>query len=115
MNKEAKYKLLKSNFSDIANAGILLEDRGITLFSKVSKLNINESGISLEPGIDGNISLNSLNIKQPLAKQSSLPMDFVPTFFNQTPRKTFDLPIINETQDIAGLTVLLGGFLIKWS
>ena len=113
MTDEAKYKLLKSNFSDVSNAGILLEDREVTLFSDVSSLNVNESGISIEPGIGGNISLNTLNIKQPMSKQSSLPEDFIPPLFNQTPRKRFDLPIMNEMQDIAGLTVILGSFLTK--
>ena len=113
MTDEAKYKLLKSNFSDVSNAGVLIEDREVTLFSDVSSLNINESGISLEPGISGNLSLNTLNIKQPMAKQSSLPEDFLPTLFNQAPRKVFDLPVVNEMKDIAGLTVILGGFLIK--
>lgn len=113
MNNDTKYKLLKSNFSNTCNAGILLEDREVTLFSKLSTVNVNESGISLEPGINGSISLGTFNVKQPMSKQSSLPEDFLPTFFNQAPRKTFDLPIINEAMDLAGLSIALGGFLIK--
>lgn len=113
MNQDARYKLLRCSFSQVCNAGVLLEDKEVTLFTKLSSINVSETGISLEPAFNGSISMGALNIKQPLSKQSSLPTDFLPNNFNVTPRKTFDLPIIAESKDLVGLTISLGSFLVQ--
>ena len=112
-NKEIRYKMLKNSYNELSKAAVVVEDNDISITCGSTTLNINEKSIDLQPSPNGSINMASFNIKQPLCKQSSLTMDYIPTFFNQTPRKTFDLPIIEELGELTGLTISLGAFLIK--
>lgn len=111
-NKMTRYKMLKNSYNDLCEAAIVLEDNEISIGCGSSSLNVNSKSIDLQPSPNGSINLASLNIKQPLCRQSSLPYDFVPTFFNQAPRKTFDLPMIEEVAELGSLTTSLGAFLL---
>ena len=59
-----------------------------------------------------NLSFISMNIKQPLCKQSSIPGDFLPGLLNTTPRKNFDLPLLDEFGEVANFAVTFGALLI---
>lgn len=113
MSNYARYKMLKNSYNNLCKAAVVLEDGDISITSGSTTLNINEKSVDIQPSQNGSINLVSYNIKQPMCKQSTLPMDFIPTFFNQSPRKTFDLPIVEELGELAGLTVSLGAFLVK--
>ncbi len=61
-------------------------------------MEVGREGINIQPGPGGVLYLNTTDIKGPLHKQSSIPMDWLPNvpFLNQTPRKRFDLPVITS-------------------
>ena len=113
MKEESRYKLLKCNFNDTCNAGLLLEDRNAILFSNLASITVSENSISLDPGFNGSISLVSNNIKQPLSKQSFIIEDYLLGSLNPTSRKQFDLPILDEFDSYIGFTVVLGSLLYK--
>lgn len=108
MSEEARYKMLKNAYNSSSTGAIVLEDNEISIKAGLSSLNVNETGIDIQPDINGHISLSSFNIKQPLSKASNIPMDFVPGSFNWTPRKTFDLPIINQMAEVSNVLTTLG-------
>lgn len=111
-NKKIRYKMLKNSYNELCQAALVLEDNEISIGCGSSSLNVNSKGIDLQPSPNGSINLASLNIKQPLCRQSSIPYDFIPTFFNQSPRKIFDMPMIEEIAELQGLTASLGAFLL---
>ena len=112
MNEDARYKLLKCNFNMSCEAGILLEKKDVMLYSKLSSINVNDNNVTIDPGPLGHISFISMNIKQPLCKQSSIPGDFLPGLLNPTPRKNFDLPLLDEFGEVANFAVTFGALLI---
>lgn len=111
MNQEARYKLLKCNFNMSCEAGIVLEQKDVMLYSKLSSISISDNNVTIDPGPNGHISFISMNIRQPLSRQSNIPMDFLPTFFNQSPRKQFDLPLLDEFGEVASYAVTFGALL----
>lgn len=113
VTEEARYKMLKCRFNELCNAGVLLEDREATLFSGLSSVNVNSKSVDIQPSFNGYISLSTMNIKQPLAKQSNIPMDYLPGFSNISPRKIFDLPLIEEFGELTAITISIGVLLSK--
>lgn len=111
MKKEARYKLLKMQFNDLCKAGIMLENDEVNIFSGLTTVQITDKDIHLQPAPQGGINLTSATIRQPMARQSTLPADYLPGIVNLTPRKFFDLPIEEEMKDLKELSVSLGGFL----
>ena len=111
MDQEARYKMLKNRFDDLCTSGILLEDREVMLYSSLSSINVNENSINIQPGLGGHISLTSFDIRQPMCRQSSIPADFLPGVANVTPRKTFDLPMLDQMMELSALTAALGSLL----
>lgn len=76
-----------------------------TLFSGRSFIEVGEKVINIQPAFDGKIALNSLNILQPLSRQSSIPLDYLPGFTNPTPRKYFEPPLQKEIDSMKSLLV----------
>lgn len=111
MDREARYKLLKNRFNTESISGVLLEDREVILYSSLSAINVNEDSINLQPGVGGHISLTSFDIRQPLCKQSSIPADFAPGPSNITPRKTLDVPMLDQMVNFGALAGVLGRML----
>ena len=108
MDREARYKMLKNRFDDLSSSGILLEDKEVMLYSSLSSISVNEGSINLQPGVGGHISISGFDIRQPLCKQSSIPADFAPGPSNITPRKSFDLPMLDQLAEFGALTGVLG-------
>lgn len=111
MDNEKRYKILKNRYNDLCNGRVVLEDNEISISAGLSTLNVNEKGIDLQPSPIGHISLSSYNIKQPGSKQSNIPMDYLPNFWNISPRKTFDLPLVDEIAELAALTISLSAYI----
>ena len=111
MDNKKRYKLLKNRYNDLCSGRILLEDNEISLSAGLSTLNVNKKGIDLQPEPGGHISLSSYNIKQPGSRQSSVPMDFLPSIWNVSSRKTFDLPLIDEVEELATVTMSILAFI----
>ena len=108
MSSEARYKILKNAYNNSSTGAVIIEDNEISIKAGLSSLNVNEKGIDLQPDVSGHISFTTHNIKQPLSKSSNIPMDYVPGMFNVTPRKMFDLPIVNQINDLSNVLVNLG-------
>lgn len=105
LNSYAKYKLLKCQMNSYATSGILLEMNVTTLFSGRSFIEVADKVINIQPAFNGKIMLNSLNINQPLARQSSAPLDYLPGFTNPSPRKYFEVPLEREIDSMKSLLV----------
>jgi len=108
MSSESRYKLLKNTYNNLSNTAVYIEDKEVVLTSGLTSLSVNNKGVDIQPTFNGHISLTSFNIKQPLSKQSNIPRDFIPGWFNVSPRKSFDLPILEETEEIVSTAVLIG-------
>ena len=114
MNEDAKYKILKMQYNELCDAGIFLEDREVSLFSKLSTLQVTNTSIHLQPDPSGSINLTSMLIRQPIALQSNLPLDFLPGLTNPSPRKTYDMPVEQENEEMKPLSLSIAGFLAVW-
>lgn len=110
LNSYAKYKLLKCQMNSYSSAGLLLEMEVATLFSGRSFVEVNDKVINIQPAFDGKIFLNTLNIAQPLSKQSSIPLDFLPGWTNFSPRKYFEPPLTREI--LSTKKILIGAMLL---
>jgi hypothetical protein len=111
MANEKRYKLLKNRYNDLCSGRVVLEDNEISISAGLSTLNVNEKGIDLQPNPTGHVSFSTYNIKQPGSKQSSLPMDFLPGLWNVTPRKTFDVPLVEEIAELAAITISISAYI----
>ena len=94
-------KIIKAQFNDSCISGLHLSLESTAIFANRNKLvcvEVGREGINVQPGPGGVLYLNTTDIKGPLHKQSSIPMDWLPNvpFLNQTPRKRFDLPVITS-------------------
>jgi hypothetical protein len=94
-------KIIKAQFNDSCISGLHLSLESTAIFANRNKLvcvEVGREGINVQPGPGGVLYLNTTDIKGPLHKQSSIPMDWLPNvpFLNQTSRKRFDLPVITS-------------------
>lgn len=89
-------KNLRAQFNKSCVSGLLLHNTTSSLYSgKLTALEVGGKGVNIQAGPGNPIFLNGI-IKGPGYSDSKLPMDYLPTFFNQTPRKTFDMSVITE-------------------
>ena len=112
-------KTLRAQFNDSCVSGLQLSLESTALFANRNRLvclEVGRDGINIQPGAGGTLYLNTTDIKGPLHVQSSIPMDWLPNvpFLNVTPRKRFDLPLIEVGIDVgvcvgAFATILSGG------
>jgi hypothetical protein len=112
-------KLLKAQFNKMHTGAILLDVESVSMFAgrfKDNMIEVSRDGINIQTGPGKSITLNSLDIRGPLHKQSSIPMDFLPGFTNPTPRKTLYLPVVDTAGDLVAISsiysavVFAGGF-----
>jgi len=104
-------KLLKAQFNRMHTGAILLDKDVVSIFAGDSKNNLIEvssGGVNIQVGPGKSIILNSLDIRGPLHKQSSIPFDFLPGFVNPTPRKEINIPLVDAAPDIVGIMSLYG-------
>ena len=97
---QARYKLLKLQPNSSCKSGVFLNTKTATLFSKENIVEVNGSGINIQPAFNKAVGLNTLNIKGPLYKQSVPPGDFIPGPANTTPRKEFAVPFELELESM---------------
>lgn len=97
-------KVLKAQFNKQCIAGIYLDMNLSAMYggyNGLSTIEVLPSGVNIQPGPGNFVYINTNNIKGPMHSQSSIPFDFLPGFINPTPRKNFDLNIINTVTQIA--------------
>ncbi len=105
-------KYLRCQFNDSCVSGLHLSLESTAMFANRNKmvcLEVGREGINVQPGPGGTLYLNTTDIKGPLHVQSNIPMDWLPNipFLNMTPRKRFDLPVINTGIEVG---ICLGAF-----
>lgn len=89
-------KNLRAQFNQSCVAGLLLCNNTSSLYStKYTCIEVGNKGVNIQAGPGNKIFLNGI-ISGPGYTASTLPMDFLPTITNQTPRKTLDLSVITE-------------------
>lgn len=97
-------KVLKAQFNKKCVAGLKLDMNFTALYGGYNGLSVIEvlpSGINIQPGPGNPLYINTNNIKGPMHSNSNIPFDYLPGFFNPTPRKYFDLPILGSMTQIA--------------
>ena len=89
-------KNLRAQFNQNWISGLLLHNNTTTMYAgKYAAIELGLNGTNIQAGPGNAIFLNG-TVKGPGYVSSNIPMDYVPTFFNQTPRKSFDLSVITE-------------------
>lgn len=104
-------KLLKAQFNKMHTGAILIDKDSVSIFAgdlKNNLIDISSGGINIQVSPGKSIILNSLDIRGPLHKQSSIPFDFLPGFTNPTPRKELNIPLVDAAPDIIGVMSLYG-------
>lgn len=87
---------LRAQFNQSCVAGLLLCNNTSSLYaSKLNCIEVGVNGINIQAGPGNPIYLSGI-IKGPGYSASTLPMDYMPGFTNQTARKTIDLSAVTE-------------------
>ncbi len=109
-------KRIKAQFNDSCVAGLELSLESSALFANRNKMvciEVGRDGINIQPGPGGTLYINTHDVRGPLYKGSSMPFDWLPNipWLNMTPRKKFDLPVMNTMASVGICTAAFSAVL----
>lgn len=113
-----KNKVIKAQFNNMCMAGMILDMESVALYAglkRTTALEVTPGGINIQPGQGNSLFLATYNIKGPGYKQSMPITDYLPTLANHSPRKSFDLPLMDEAyslMEVGGIYAALTGVLL---